>query len=69
MWLAIKDKDGDVLYVQERDMREKINKALIDHQKEIYSIVIKSFNNRNEAQRYCDNINQVNKLINDNLNT
>lgn len=62
-WLAVRYKNDTTLFLQNRSERETSNSAHIDMHKLINTIVVKTFNDKVDAQKYIKDINAVNKLI------
>jgi hypothetical protein len=63
-WLAVKFKgDDNYLFIQSRKERETSNSVMIDSGQLIETIVVKTFNDLQDALRYCQDINLINDLI------
>jgi hypothetical protein len=61
-YLAIKTESGKLL-CQSREERQLSIDFCIKRELTIRSIVVKVFANRNDAETYCDKINEINNLI------
>ena len=62
-WLAVRYRTESTLFLQNRSERETSNSAHIDMGKLINTIVVKTFDDKSEAQLYIKKINIINKLL------
>lgn len=63
-WLAVRFKEDWFLFVQHRTERETSNSVHIDLRKVINTIVVKTFNSKEEATKYCKTINDISEILN-----
>lgn len=62
-WVVCKDKETGKLFPVSRKMREYFIEMCMRKKIEIKSIVVKTFFNRNEAQNFCDRVNDIDNLL------
>lgn len=63
--LAVRNKITNKLSYQSRKDREAGISICIKHGLKVSSLIEKVFDNRNEAERYCQKLNDVNNIIDD----
>ena len=64
-YLVLKEKGmDDFLYTQSKVHRDRINEILVEMGEDIETIVIKTFNTKEEADKYCLDINSVTGILN-----
>lgn len=63
-WVVCKEKGSGWMFVVSRKMREYFIELCSKNKVEIRSVVVGEFENRNEAQRYADKINDIDALLN-----
>lgn len=64
MWLVCKRKHDGLLFVQERTIREGFINYMIDIGEPVESIVLKTFDDLKEAEKYIKQLNYSDKIIN-----